>query len=464
MLMKKKILIIDDEIDICTSLSFALEDQYEVSYAVNPREGLNCLIRDNYNLVLLDLKIGFVDGINVLQEIKNLDVSIQVIIMTAYGSIMSSVDAIKKGAFTYLTKPLNLEELEIVIEQALEYQRLNETVEYLNNELKNKYVYNGIIGKSSVMKNVFNLIEKVKDVDTSVVVTGESGTGKELVARAIHYSGKRKNGKFVEINCAAIPEGLLEEELFGHKKGTFTGAIADKTGKFEYANEGTIFLDEIGDMSYPLQAKLLRVLQQKEFTPLGSNIPVKLNIRVIAATNKDLKKLVEEGKFRGDLYFRLNVIEINLPSLRKKRQDLPLLFKYFIDFYNAEMDKHVVGLSKEAEDCMLNYDYPGNIRELSNIIECAVLLAKENVIEVDNLPVEIRTKRSNFSDELDLTLGKTFGTKSLIGLTLQEAEKDLITAALELNKGHRKATATMLGISERGLRNKINEYGIQVGS
>jgi len=458
--MKKKILIIDDEIDICSSLTFALEDKYDVKSTINPKEGLNLLINESYNLVLLDLKIGMIDGINVLKEIKNIDKSIQVIIMTAYGSIMSSVDAIKKGAYTYLTKPLDLDELDSSIEQALEYQRLNEKVKYINANLGREYVYNGIIGKSPVMKNVFNMIEKLKDVDTSVVVTGESGTGKELVARAIHYSGKRKNENFVEINCAAIPEGLLEEELFGHKKGTFTGAVADKVGKFEYANNGTIFLDEIGDMPFKLQSKLLRVLQQKKFTPLGSNITVDLNVRVVAATNKDLKKLVEEGTFRNDLYFRLNVFEISLPSLREKRQDLPLLYNHFIDLYNKEMNKNVIELSKEAEDCLINYNYPGNIRELSNIIECAVLLAKDDVIEVENLPVEVQNKKYNFIDELDLNIGTSIGTESLIGLTLQEAEKKLIKAALELNNGHKKATATMLGISERGLRYKISEYGL----
>lgn len=458
--MEKKILIIDDEIDICSSLAFALEDKYDVKTTINPKEGLNMLVKESYNLVLLDLKIGMIDGINVLKEIKNMDKSIQVIIMTAYGSIMSSVDAIKKGAYTYLTKPLDLDELDSAIEQALEYQRLNEKVEYIGNYCEEKYAYNGIIGKSPAMKNVFNMIEKLKDVDTSVVVTGESGTGKELVARAIHYSGKRKDGNFVEINCAAIPEGLLEEELFGHKKGTFTGALTDKEGKFEYANNGTIFLDEIGDMPFKLQSKLLRVLQQKRFTPLGSNTHIELNVRVIAATNKDLRKLVEEGKFRSDLYFRLNVFEIMLPSLREKRQDLPLLYNHFIGFYNKEMKKNVIGISKEAQDCLLRYNYPGNIRELSNIIECAVLLAKDDVIEVENLPVEVQTKRFNINDELDLTIGTSIGTESLIGLTLQEAEKKLIKAALNLNNGHKKATATMLGISERGLRYKINEYGL----
>lgn len=456
----KRILIIDDEADICSSLTFALEDQYEVCSTTEPQMGLGYLIKENFNLVLLDLRIGNVDGIDLLAEIKNIDKQIQVIIMTAYGTIVSSVDAIKKGAFTYLTKPLDLEILYKTIEQALEEQAHHETVKY-ETPMKHKYMYQGIIGKSPVMKHIFKYVEKLKDVDTSVVISGESGTGKELVARAIHFSGKRAKSRFVELNCAAIPESLLEEELFGHKKGTFTGAMSDKQGKFEYANGGTIFLDEIGDMPFALQAKLLRVLQQKAFTPLGSNELVKVDVRVIAATNQSLKKLVEEGKFRSDLYFRLNVIEINLPPLRERPQDIPLLISHFIEIYSESMKKNIGGLSKKAEMMMMQYDYPGNVRELSNIVECAVLLAAGDVIEGEALPVEVQNHHGEVDDALDLTLGSKVGARSLVGMTLQEAERELIYAALKLNKGHKKATAVMLGISERGLRNKIADYGLK---
>lgn len=453
------ILIIDDEISICTSIKFALEDTYNVSYTTNPNEALRKLIKDNFDLVLLDLKLGNIDGINILEEIKNIDSSIQVIIMTAFGSIVSSVDAIKKGAYTYLTKPLDLKKLESVIDEAIKDKTKYEKVIYSNND-QSKYIYSGMIGKSPSMREVFNIIDKLIDVDTSVVITGESGTGKELVARALHFNGKRKNGNFVEINCAAIPETLLEEELFGHKKGTFTGAIADKVGKFELANNGTIFLDEIGDIPISLQGKLLRVLQQREYTPLGSNVSIKLNIRFVAATNKDLKKEVEEGNFRSDLYYRLNVFEIKLPPLRERIQDLPVLFKYFIDMYNKDLYKNVLGLSKEAEEYLLNYDYPGNIRELSNIIERAMLLAKKDVIEVDDLYLQNKDNIKRKIEVIDINLGNSIITDNLAGLTLHEAEKKLIIAALKINKGHKKETAAMLGISERGLRNKINEYDI----
>lgn len=449
---KKNILIIDDEPGICTSLTLALEEKYNVKACTSAIDGLNKLKNEYFNVCLLDLRIKEYNGLDVLKEIKAIDNNIIVIIMTAYGTIDTSVEAIKNGAYTYLTKPLSTRDLYLIIEQAIEYQRLNEKVEYLSKELENKYVYNGIIGRSAAMKNVFKMIEKLKDVDTNVMITGESGTGKELVARAIHYSGRRKMERFEEVNCAAIPESLLEEELFGHKKGSFTGALEDRQGKFEYANNGTIFLDEIGDMPLMLQAKLLRVLQEKEFSPLGSNEKKKLNIRVIAATNKDLKSMVENGEFRQDLYFRLNVVEISLPALREKKQDLPLLFKHFIEKFNDELGKEIKGLSKEAEKKLLEYDYPGNIRELSNIFESAIVMTNSDIIDVDDLPEEVRLfQKANISKNAIIL-------EDLVGKSLKEIEKQVIAQTLQLNGGHRLKTAEMLGISERGLRYKINEY------
>lgn len=452
--MKKNIIIIDDEIGICTSLSISLEDKYNVKAFTNPSEGLKAIKDEYFNICLLDLKIGEYDGLEVLSEIKKIDKNIVVIIMTAYGSIDTTVYAIKKGAYTYLTKPLDINDLNILIKQALEFQRLNDMVEYLSKELENRYEHNGIIGRSAAMKYVFKLIEKVKDVDTNVVIMGESGTGKELVARAIHFSGKRKNEKFVEVNCAAIPAGLLEEELFGHKKGSFTGAVGDSIGKFEYANNGTIFLDEIGDMPYDLQAKLLRVLQQKEYSPIGSNEKIKINIRVISATNKDLKSLVASGEFRQDLYFRLNVVEINLPALKDRKQDLPLLFKHFIEKFSMELQKNIIGLSKEAEKKLLEYDYPGNIRELSNIIECSMIMTNKEIIHVDDLPDEVKFYKGKSES------GEAVFSEDLIGLTLREIEIRIIKASLVRNNGSRKLTAEMLGISDKGIRNKIKEYGL----
>jgi two-component system response regulator AtoC len=374
--VKKNILIIDDEVNICSSLTYVLEDNFNIFSNTNPFKALELLSKEDINLILLDLRIGKTNGIDILKKIKAENEQAIVIMMTAYGTIESTVEAMRNGAFTYLTKPLNIEELLITINQGLEYQSLSNKVNELNNQLIDKYSYKGLVGKSPEMQNIFELIEKVRDVDINVLITGESGTGKDLIARAIHYSGNRSKENFVEINCAAIPEGLLESELFGHKKGAFTGADKDKIGKFEYAKKGTILLDEIGDMSLNLQAKLLRVLEQKEFSPLGSNDIIKLEARVIAATNRNLKRMIKEKGFRQDLYFRLNVVEIDVPPLRNRRQDLPLLFNHFIKLYNEKLGKNVVKISKNAEKLLLKYLYPGNIRELSNILEYAVLLSE----------------------------------------------------------------------------------------
>lgn len=446
--MKHKILIIDDEKNICTSLTYALEDEYNVFSQTNPFLGLEIIKNEDISLVLLDLKIGKTNGLDILKEIKNIDENIIVILMTAFGTIESSVEAMKLGAFTYITKPLNTDELIITIKKGLEYRGLNDKVNELNNQLREKYSYKGIIGKSPEMLKIFELIEKIKDVDINVLITGESGTGKDLIAQAIHYSGKYSKENFVEINCAAIPEGLLESELFGHKKGAFTSADRDKVGKFAYAGKGTILLDEIGDMSPNLQSKLLRVIEQKEFSPLGSNEIIKLNARVIAATNQNLLELIDDKKFRLDLYYRLNVIEINLPPLRDRRQDIPLLIDHFIKLYSNKLGKNVVSLSDEAKSLLIKYSYPGNIRELSNIIERGVLLSEDGII-----------MESSISDEIKLD--NTISIDNIAGSSLKSLEKRAIEATLKLNQGNRRRTATMLGISERGLRNKINEYNLK---
>ncbi len=451
-----KILIIDDEAAICSSLRFALQDDYQVKTTTDPREGLTILKTESYQLVLLDLKLGEYDGLSILEKIKEMDKDIMVIIMTAYGTITTAVKAIKNGAFTYMTKPLNTENLLYHIKQALDYQHLNAEVAYLRQELETKYHYKGMLGKSTEMEKVFRLIDKVKDINTNVLLSGESGTGKELVARAIHYSGKWCKGRFEVVNCAAIPENLLESELFGHKKGAFTGAISDRVGKFELAENGTIFLDEVGEMPLPLQAKLLRVLQQKEITPLGASDSQKLNVRVISATNKDLNHELIEGGFRKDLFYRLNVVQITLPPLRERQQDIPLLVKHFIDKYNSELSAHIEGLTPKAQDFLMHYSYPGNVRELENIIESAMVVAEGNQLDWCHLPEGITN--------LSMLPGNAYkqiengDINSLVGMSLEELEKRFIELTLKKNQGHRKKTAQMLGLSEKGLRNKISRY------
>ncbi|MEN1761664.1 sigma-54 dependent transcriptional regulator [Anoxynatronum sibiricum] len=451
-----KILIVDDEISICSSLTFALEDRFDVQAVTDASQAMQLARQETFHLCLLDLKIGQVNGIDVLEQMKAIQPEMVVIMMTAYASISSSVEAIKKGAYTYLTKPLHMEAMLSVIEQALAYQRLNRQLEYLSSELAEKYTDKGIIGNSPPMKVVFSKIEKLKDLDTSVLVVGESGTGKELVARALHFSGQRRKHRFVALNCAAIPENLLESELFGHRKGAFSGANADKPGKFEYANQGTLFLDEIGDMPLGLQAKLLRVLQQKEVTPLGANRPIPLDVRVIAATNQDLNESVRQGTFRQDLYYRLNVVTVSMPALRTMREDLPLLFRHFLKSFQKPGEP-VRKLSEEAAQGLMHYDYPGNIRELGNILEGACIMAEGEMIQWHDLPEEVRKitpiPDNNGEMERDVFSG-------LVGMTLEEIERKVIEATLASHEGHRQKTAEVLGISERGLRNKINRYSL----
>ena len=309
----------------------ALEEKYEAKYTLDAGDGLLLLQQHDFDLVLLDLRIGDRDGLEVLQKIKEMDSTISVIIITAHASIGSSVEAMKKGAYTYLSKPLCIDEMMICVEQALTFRSLNERVLYLNDELQARNHYFGIVGKSDAMQEIYELIEKIKDVNISVLIAGESGTGKELVAKAIHYSGVRKDECFVAVNCAAIPEGLLEEELFGHKKGAFTGALSDRAGKFAAGDKGTIFLDEIGDLPLAMQSKVLRVLQEKSFTPIGSNDAKTVDIRVLAATNRKLEEMVRQGSFRLDLFYRINSVGIELPPLRERRHDIPLLCHHFID-------------------------------------------------------------------------------------------------------------------------------------
>lgn len=456
--MKPRILIIDDERAICTALTLALNTSYQVEAVTEAYAGIELLKSNTFQVVLLDLRIGDRNGIEVLKEIKELHPQLAVIMMTAYGSIRSSVEAMKSGAFNYLTKPLDIEELEIFIRQALEFQDLSAKVAYLSDELYGRYQYGEMIGKSDAMQQVYSLIDKLKDVDSAVLVSGESGTGKELAARAMHYLGKRKSEQFVVVNCAAIPEGLLEEEFFGHKKGAFTGAYTDKRGKFEAADKGTIFLDEIGDMPLALQGKLLRVLQQKEFSPIGSNEVRRTNVRVVAATNRDLKKMVAAGTFRQDLYYRLNVIDIKLPRLCDRKQDIPLLCKQFVARTNQEQGRHIEGLTKAAERKLIAYPFPGNVRELSNIIEYASIVCENNVIDVCDLGPEVREYGGACEDAAEHGDGVASGFD---GMKLREVEEVVIRASLSRNGGKRKATAQELGISERGLWNKIAEYGIE---
>jgi two-component system response regulator AtoC len=455
--LKRKIWIIDDEQAICESLGFALRSDYEVGYSLDPKEGLAKIREEGVDLVLLDLKIGKHNGLVILQQIKAANPGVAVIIMTAFGTEESSVKAMKLGAFTYLSKPLDIDELNICIRQALEFKRLNEDVSFLFDELKSSSYSYEMVGRSDAMQKVFRLIDAVKDIDTNVNILGESGTGKELVARAIHFCGKRREERFVAINCAAIPETLLEEELFGHKRGTFTGAVTDKKGKFALADKGSLFLDEIGDMSLAFQSKLLRVLQNKEFTMVGGDNLQKVDVRIITATNCNLKEMVRGGSFREDLYYRLNVMEIKVPSLRDRKEDIPLLCRHFIERFSREQKKPIMDFSAEARARILGYEYPGNVRQLANIIEHAIILSSGKEIELLALPEELRLGLSDYRMESERESGII---ESISGLPLKELERLAIIGALKSCDDKKGPAALLLGISERSLWYKVKEYHI----
>ncbi|MBQ8562851.1 MAG: sigma-54-dependent Fis family transcriptional regulator, partial [Firmicutes bacterium] len=436
--MRNSILIIDDEKSICTFLALALEDEFDVYTANSAEQAFDILKSRKIHLAVLDLLLGDSNGLDVLQKMKSQYAEIAVIMMTAFGDIGTSVEAIKRGAFHYLCKPVNLDELIYYIHQAMEFQDLSRQVEDLSNalvELEQRTYYGEIIGKSEAMQRVYQMIDRVKDLDTSIVITGESGTGKELVARAIHRNGARKSENFVTVNCAAIPEGLLEEEFFGHVKGSFTGAVSDKKGKLELANRGTLFLDEVGDMPLALQGKLLRALQEKESMPIGGSEYRKIDVRVISATNRELLSMVKEGTFRQDLYYRLHVVEIHMPPLRERKQDIPQLCSSVITRLAGDMNRNIRGLTPDAERLLMKYHFPGNVRELINILEYACILCNGEYIDIMDLPDELRRDSSPNSD---MSVNAEFTAAEAVqhylsGMSIKDVEKLLIENALAAN-------------------------------
>ncbi|TMV52372.1 sigma-54-dependent Fis family transcriptional regulator [Paenibacillus mesophilus] len=452
---KPNVLIVDDEAAICKSLSFILEDDYQVYTATDPDEAVDLFTAVTFSVVLLDLRIGLKDGIGVLRTIKRLSPNTVVIMMTAYGSIPSAVEAMKLGAFYYVSKPIDMTELKAMMSRAYEQFALLSRVEWLSGELERAFDVHGLIGESEKMKHVFAMIEKVKNIDSSVLIMGESGTGKELVARAIHFAGARSKEAFSTLNCAAIPASLMESELFGYEKGAFTGAIARKAGIFETADGGTLFLDEIGEMDLGLQSKLLRVLQEKTVTPVGGHREKRIDVRIIAATNRDLKKEAQQGKFREDLYYRLNVIPVHLPPLRERKEDIPLLVEHFIRKISGKMSKQTNGITREALQLLQQYPFPGNVRELQNIIERSIALADGERLELGDLPRDLQPEQAAVNSGRFVPV--------YVGDTVDEAERKLIMATLQSHEGNRRKTAETLGIGERTLRDKLAKYKLLDG-
>jgi len=441
----RKILVIDDEQNIRKMLIRVLSPEgFIVKEADNGLEALKRLQEESYSLVLLDLKMPGLNGIETLKKIRENDLNLPVIMMSAYGSIPEAVEAMKLGALDYLIKPFDIEELKIIIKRAIKQYELEVENIYYREEEEKRFNFDEIIGKSRSINKVLEMVKNVSPTTATVLITGESGTGKELIARAIHKNSLRKNSPFVVVNCVAFSPNLLESELFGHEKGSFTGAIARRIGRFEMANGGTIFLDEIGEMDLTIQTKLLRVLQEKEFERVGSSRTIKVDVRILSATNKDLKKEIEERKFREDLFYRLNVFNVDVPPLRERKEDIPLIVEYLIGKYNKILNKKVKKVSAKAMELLLDYNYSGNIRELENIIERSMIMARDEIID---------EKYFNFINK------ETYIEKKG---TLKDVEKELIIKYLIQNKGNRTKTAEILGISRRSLQNKIKEYQINL--
>jgi two-component system response regulator AtoC len=452
MAREKLILVIDDEPGVLEALSAVLTDNgYRVEGAASGGEGLEKIEKINPDAVLLDIRMPDIDGLKVLELVKRQGERTPIILITAYGSTQTTIEAMKLGAFDYLMKPLKINDLLEVLKKAVEVKELIERARA--GESTPLSDTDTMIGLSPLMQNVYKIIGRVTNTNATVLIRGESGTGKELVARAIHFNSVRRDRPFVKINCASIPESLLESELFGHEKGAFTGAVAAKPGKFELAHKGTIFLDEIGEMSLSTQTKLLRVLQEREFERVGGTETIKVDVRIIAATNKDLEKSIEEGHFREDLYYRLNVVEIVIPPLRERKEDIPALVNHIIKGCSAEYKKTIKGFSPEAMEILLSYDWPGNIRELKNVCERAVLMSTGPVLGVEVLPLTLKKKSRRFS-----WLGEIPGGS--LKEIVSEVEREIILRALEEHNWNRSAAAQALKMNRSSFYAKLKELGI----
>lgn len=472
-----RLIIVDDEQDILAMLKdFFMDHGFEVDCFSDSRSALPALKTGKYDILITDLAMPNVDGLQLLNFIQKEFIDTLAVVITGYGSLESAIAALRCGAFDYIVKPFKFDEILHTINLGIYYTKLMKNLFVtrelkekanllrrfsdskilrenliLRSQLKEKYRFENIIGMSFPMQKVFEMIEKVADTNATVLITGESGVGKELVARAIHYNSSRKDKPLVVVNCGAIPENLLESELFGYEKGAFTGAFSTKIGRFEVANGGTVFLDEIGDMSLSLQVKLLRVIQEKEFERVGGHKPIKVDVRIIAATHRNLEELVKEGKFREDLYYRLNVVPIHIPPLRERKQDIPLLINHFLKISNSLNNGAIEGISEEAMNVLMEYDFPGNVRELQNIIERIVVIKKKGIIEVEDLPEKlIKPKKPSF--EFDLRKG--------YDTLVSEFEKSLIMRALSEAKGVKSKAAKVLNINRTTLIEKMKRLGI----
>lgn len=451
MAIQARVLVIDDDELVNDFIQEALRRMgHAVETATSAEEGLRMIRERSFDLVFTDVRMPGASGMEVLKEVKERFADTMVIMVTAFGTVQLAVEAMKAGAFEFMLKPCSPEQIEMVTQRALEFRRLRSENELLRREQKQRSSMDEVVGQSKKLREIFKIVAAAAPQDSTVLVTGESGTGKELIARAIHYNSRRADGPLVSFNCAAVPENLVESELFGHEKGAFTGAVKTTRGRFEVADGGTLLLDEIGEMPLGLQAKLLRVLQNREFERVGSTEPIKVDVRIVATTNRNLEDEVGAGNFRADLYYRLNVIPVVVPPLRERRDDIPLLVDHFIRMFAEQTHKNVTGIEDSALKVLCEYAWPGNIRELANMIERAVVITENKKLARGDFP-------------LSLALGgQSAGPGALDGvLPLAEMEKRMIIRALEENDGNRTKTSAQLGIAVRTLRNKINEYGLR---
>ena len=459
--MKPQILVADDERSMREFLEILLtKENYEVDLAQGGQQACDMLEEKGiYDLVITDIKMPRVSGLDVLRKAKGVNPDTQVIMITAFVSHETAVEAMKEGAFDYITKPFKVDEIRHVVANALEKRFLSRENIALKQQLGERYAFDNLIGTDPRMMEVFQLIERVAKTPTNILVVGETGTGKELIARALHAHSLRRNGAFVIINCGAIPGELLESELFGHRRGSFTGAVADKKGLFEIADGGTIFLDEVGELPLPLQVKLLRTLQDKKIMAVGDTSERKVDVRVVSATNRNLEKEVAEGRFRQDLYYRLNVIQVLMPPLRERMGDIPLLADFFLEKYSQLLNKPVRKISSEALTCLKNYNYPGNVRELENIIERAVALEMTEIVLPESLPPHVLKKG------LDMSRLRSQLTIPPEGVNLDQIladiERDFILHALKMTHGAKKAAGELLGVTFRSFRYRLEKLGLE---
>jgi two-component system response regulator AtoC len=458
-MIPKRVLVVDDEENFRHILSVILKkEKYEVDTASNGNEALQKISSDPFDQVLCDIRMPGMDGLDFLKEVQKIEAGANVIMMSAYGTLDTAIEAMKQGAYDYISKPFKPDEVILTLRKAEERERLRKEIELLRKEVKKEYSFDNIVSKNEAMRRIFEVIQKVAQYKSTVLITGESGTGKEVVARTLHHQSDRSQRPFIPVNCGAIPENLLESELFGHSKGAFTDAIRTKKGLFEEADGGSLFLDEIGELPAQLQVKLLRVLQDGEIRRVGESKSIQIDVRIVAATVKDLVKEVNEGKFRDDLFYRLNVVPVHIPPLRDRREDIPLLITHFIKKHNQSLGKNVIGVEPKALEALMNYKWYGNVRELENTIERAIVLADGENIVPENLPMDIQTFQEKV-EILPLTEEEYSIKKSSKAL-----ETMLIRRALKRTKGNHTHAARLLEISHRALLYKIKEYGITEGN